>query len=340
MSRSSRAIGAVLLLLAAPALAQQKFPGIGRAATPAEIAAWDIDVRPDFKGLPKGSGSVSKGEQVWEAKCTSCHGTFGESNEVFSPLVGGTTKEDIAAGRVKSLVTGDVARTTLMKVSTLSTLWDYVNRAMPWNAPKSLAVDEVYAVVAYLLSLGDIVPGDFTLSDRNIAEVQQRLPNRNGMTREHGLWDVKGRPDVRNVACMRDCPVDATIASALPDHARGSHGNLREQYRPIGPARAVDTSAGAASASVAAAPASSPMAELAKAKGCMACHAVDRKLVGPGYQEVAAKYRGDGSAVAKLAAKVREGGSGTWGPVPMPPNPALAEADAKGLVQWILEGAK
>ena len=67
---------------------QKPWSGIGRAATPAEIAAWDIDVRADFKGLPKGSGSVDQGMEVWDAKCASCHGTFGESNEVFSPLVG------------------------------------------------------------------------------------------------------------------------------------------------------------------------------------------------------------------------------------------------------------
>ncbi len=65
-----------------------------------EIAAWDIDVRPDFKGLPKGSGSVAQGMDVWEAQCASCHGVFGESNEVFTPLVGGTTKEDVKTGRV------------------------------------------------------------------------------------------------------------------------------------------------------------------------------------------------------------------------------------------------
>ena len=59
------------------------------------MAAWDIDVRPDFKGLPKGSGSVEKGQELWEAKCAHCHGVFGESNEVFSPLIGGTSAEDI-----------------------------------------------------------------------------------------------------------------------------------------------------------------------------------------------------------------------------------------------------
>jgi S-disulfanyl-L-cysteine oxidoreductase SoxD len=144
----------LLLTLASFASAEtpSKYPGIGRAATPAEIKAWDIDVRPDFTGLPAGSGSVAKGQAVWEAKCASCHGTFGESNEVFSPLVGGTTAEDIKVGRVKALQES-VARTTFMKVSSISTLWDYINRAMPWNAPKSLSTEEVYASLAYLLHL-------------------------------------------------------------------------------------------------------------------------------------------------------------------------------------------
>jgi cytochrome c len=74
---------------------------------PAEIHAWDIDVRPDFKGLRPGSGSVAQGEEVWEAKCASCHGSFGESNEVHTPLIGGTTKDDIKTGRVASLAKGD-----------------------------------------------------------------------------------------------------------------------------------------------------------------------------------------------------------------------------------------
>src|SRR4051812_33223300 len=80
--------------LVIPAQAGTQYPGIGRLATPAEIKAWDIDVRPDFKGLPPGSGSVAQGQVVWEAKCQQCHGTFGESNEVFQPLVGGTTADD------------------------------------------------------------------------------------------------------------------------------------------------------------------------------------------------------------------------------------------------------
>lgn len=74
----------------AAAQAAEKYPGIGRAATPAEVKAWDIDVRPDFQGLPAGSGTVAKGQDVWEGKCAHCHGVFGESNEFFSPLIGGT----------------------------------------------------------------------------------------------------------------------------------------------------------------------------------------------------------------------------------------------------------
>ncbi len=338
MSRCTSGLAVAALALALPLAAQAAFPGIGRAATPAEIAAWDIDVRPDFKGLPKGSGSVARGEQLWEAKCTPCHGSFGESNEVFAPLVGGTRKEDIQAGRVKTLVTGDVARTTLMKVSTVSTLWDYIRRAMPWNAPKSLSPDEVYAVLAYLLNLGDIVAADFVLSNENIAEVQKRLPNRNGMQREHGLWDVKGKPDVRNVACMKDCPVSATVASALPEHAIGAHGNLRDQNRPVGPARGIDTSGGqSAPATVAAV---SPALGLAQSKGCMACHAVDKRVVGPGYQEIAAKYKGEAGIEARLVAKVKAGGTGTWGTIPMPPHPALSDEETGGLVRWILDGAR
>src|SRR5690349_17931410 len=189
------------------------YPGVGRPATPAEIAAWDIDVRPDFKGLPPGSGSVTQGQKIWDDRCASCHGTFGESNEVFTPLVGGTTADDIKTGRVKSLTSGDVARTTLMKVATVSTLWDYIRRAMPWNAPKSLSVDEVYAVLAYLLNLGDILPADYVLSDRNIAEVKQRMPNRNGMTRNHWLWVIKCKPDVPNTPCRKDCAVERGVSS-------------------------------------------------------------------------------------------------------------------------------
>ena len=77
-------------------------------------------------------------------------------------------------------------------------------------------------------------------------------------------------------------------------------------------------------------------AELAKAKNCMACHALDKKLVGPAYKDVAAKYAGDKDAVNKLAKKIREGGTGVWGQVPMPANPQVSEAEAQTLAKWVL----
>ena len=351
------ALAASAVLLADIAQAQSAgYPNIGRTATATEIAAWDIDVRPDFKGLPKGAGSVAKGMQVWEAKCASCHGVFGESNEVFAPIVGGTTADDIKSGRVARLTdSGFPGRTTLMKLSSLSTLWDYINRAMPWNAPKTLSTEEVYAVTAYVLNLGGVVPDNFTLSDRNMADVQKRLPNRNGTTTEHALWPgpafAKARPDVRARACMTHCATEATIASFLPEHARNSHGNLAEQNRSVGAQRGADTSApaGAAAQARPAAPAATPaaadsvaaatVAGLTRQHTCTACHGVDTRMLGPSFREISNKYAGRSDAAAYLAGKVISGGAGVWGATPMPPQ-ALGEADAKAIAQWLADGAK
>jgi cytochrome c len=321
------------LLACTTALAQERFPGIGRGATPAEIAAWDIDVRPDFKGLPRGAGSVKQGEEIWEAKCAACHGSFGESNAFFPPVAGGTTADDVARGRVAALAKPGEQRTTLMKLSQVSTLWDYINRAMPWNAPRTLAADEVYALTAYILSLGRIVPDDFVLSERNIAEVQKRLPNRDGMMPYPALWDVRGKGDVRNVACMKDCPAGGRITSRLPDAARGAHGNLAEQNRPIGPVRGLATGPIAAAAP---AQAADPARALAEKSGCLACHGARQRLVGPSLAEIGARYRGDGGAEQRLVGKVQAGGQGVWGAVPMPPHPNLSEGEIRALVRWVL----
>lgn len=335
-------LGLCLLLAAAGAWAQGGYPGIGRSATPAEIKAWDIDVRADLTGLPRGSGSVKKGEAVWEQKCASCHGIFGESNEVFPPIVGGTKQADIDKGRTAALLTPEQGRTTLMKLAYIATLWDYVNRAMPWNAPKTLSVEEVYAVTAFMLNLGNIVPEDFVLSDANMAEVQKRLPNRNGLTRAHGLWQVRGKADVNNKACMRDCPVEGRIVSQLPQYARDAHGNLAEQNRIFGPVRGIQTVAVAGGTSAPVAPVAPAAAakSLAERTGCLACHGIANKLVGPGLAEVAAKYKDEGGAEARLVNKLRQGSAGAWGQIPMPPQPRLREEDVVLLVKWILGGAK
>lgn len=87
---------------------------------------------------------------------------------------------------------------------------------------------------------------------------------------------------------------------------------------------------------VAAAPAAFANAELAQKKSCMACHATDKKLVGPSFKDVAAKYAGDKTAAAKLATKIQKGGSGAWGQIPMPANPQVNDAEAKQLADWVL----
>ena len=355
LSRQAAVIAATLSALSFGAAHAQNQPwhNMGRDATPAEVKAWDIDVRPDFKGLPKGAGSVSLGEEVWVAKCSSCHGDFGESNEVFTPIIGGTTKKDIETGRVAALVEGAPAtapqKTTIMKVATVSTLWDYINRAMPWNNPKTLKPDEVFGVVAYLLSLAEIVRADFVLSDKNIAQVQKRMPNRNGMAFYEPMWKVNGKGDVKNVACMKDCAIDPKVKSFLPDFARDAHGNIQQQNRVIGPVRGADTTkpppkglvSAASAAAVAPAASSGPnLNNLLAANACTACHGVKNKIVGPGFNEVAAKYKGRADAEAYLVGKIKQGGSGVWGSIPMPAQPQMSDADAKAIAQWIAAGAK
>ncbi len=314
------------------------FPGIGRPATVNEVKAWDIDVRPDFKGLPPGKGSVATGETVWETKCASCHGIFGESNEVFTAIAGGIRPRDIEVGRVSSLTDGtQPVRSTLMKVSQLSTLWDYVNRAMPWNAPKSLTTDEVYASVAYMLHLNDIVPADFTLSNENMAAVQQRLPNRNGMTVAHGLWELRGKPDVRATACMKNCDVPAQVSSSIPDYARNAHGNLAEQSRALG-VRGVTTTVNNSDVAPLAAKAGVPTVTMLISKhGCAACHGFDSKLLGPSFAEINKKYADRGDRISYLSERIRAGGSGVWGAIPMPPQAQLPADDIATIAQWLSE---
>lgn len=356
-------ISLTLLAFGGVALAQSagKITGLGRDATPKEVAAWDIDVRPDFKGLPAGSGTVAQGQDVWEAKCASCHGFFGESGEVFSPIIGGVQPKDLQTGHVANLITpGYPGRTTFMKVASISTVWDFVNRAMPWNAPKTLKTDEVYAVVAFMLNIATIVPDNFTLNEKTIRDVQARMPNRNGMTTEHALWPGKefggaSKPDTRNVACMKDCIPEPKLASFLPDFARNAHGNLAEQNRlvgaqkgadttqpepkigdrptlPVAPKAPVEAPAGGADAGK---PDAKKAVALLQKNGCLICHGMSNKIVGPAYTDIAKKYSGQ---VDYLANKIKSGGAGVWGPIPMPPQ-ALSAADAKTIAVWLAAGA-
>lgn len=359
MSRFRKALAVAALaggLASLTAVAQQPWDELGRAATEAEIAAWDIDVRPDFKGLPPGSGSVDEGMDLWEETCAVCHGIFGEANTTFTPLVGGTSAEDVETGHVGSLARGDhPGATTFMKVPTISTIWDYIYRAMPWDHPKSLSADQVYAVTAYLLNLAEIVPDDFELSNENMAEVQERMPNRKGMTLEHAMWpgdefgtaDIK--PDVQAKACMENCGDAPQVTSEIPDTERNTWGNLREQNRSVGPQRGADTSQPEGKLGDARGPvkvvgpkdvggggANARALALIQEGGCAACHGVVRSMVGPAYVDIAKRYPGE---VDYLTGRILAGGSGDWGDVIMPPQD-IPEDDARLIAEWIAAGAE
>ncbi len=337
MFNLGKVLAATITLMAPLAFAGEygdALNALGRAATAEEVAAWDIDVRPDFKGLPAGSGSVEAGEEIWLDQCAACHGDFGDSNEVFAPIaLGNINPQDIENGRVAALMNPAVVRTTLMKVSTLSTIWDYINRAMPWNAPKSLETDEVYALVAYLLNLGYIVDDDFVLNEQNIVDVQALMPNRNGTTRDHGLWAVTDKPDVVGSDCTKNCKVDTAVTSFLPAYAMNAHGNLRDQMRDFGPYRGLQTAPVAEAVAVEAV-IDRPTNVLAE-NGCNGCHQMDKPLVGPAFSAIIAKYSQRSDAADYLAEKIKNGGSGAWGSIPMPPMSQIDDETIRTIANWL-----
>jgi S-disulfanyl-L-cysteine oxidoreductase SoxD len=151
--------------------------GIGRVATPAEIAGWDIDVRADGRGLPAGHGSVREGEKIFAGTCAACHGAKGEGKPA-----------DRLAGGFGTLATSKPVRTVGSYWPYATTLFDYIRRAMPFNAPQSLTADQIYAVSAYILYLNNIVSEDTVLDAASLPRV--RMPNRDGFT------SPDPRPDV------------------------------------------------------------------------------------------------------------------------------------------------
>lgn len=204
MSRwASRVAVAMLFALAASAHAQTRKNaarnyGIGRSISAEQIAGWDIDVRPDGQGAPPGRGSVKDGEKVYLDKCAACHGEFGESAGRWP---------QIAQGK-GTLASHDPVKTVGSYFPYLSSVFDYIRRAMPFGDAESLSNDELYAVTAYVLSLNDIVDDKFVLSKDTWGNV--KMPNQGGFydddreKTEKAFW--KPNP------CMKDCrgPVKIT----------------------------------------------------------------------------------------------------------------------------------
>jgi hypothetical protein len=159
---------------------------IGRAATPEEIKAQDIDVGPAGLELPEGKGSVSQGAMVYGAKCASCHGLKGEGIAPFPKLVGRDPRDGFPFGR-----DGALSRTIGNYWPHATTVFDYVRRTMPFLQPGSLANDEVYAVTAWLLAQNEIIPADATLDAAGLRAV--KMPARDRFVRD----DRKGGAEVR-----------------------------------------------------------------------------------------------------------------------------------------------
>jgi cytochrome c len=189
----------VLACGVALATAQSTKPsyGIGRVATQQEIAGWDIDVRPDGQGLPDGKGSVKDGEEVYMAKCAACHGEFGE----------GAGRWPHVAGGQGSLASHDPNKTVGSYFPYLSSVFDYVRHTMPFGDAQSMTNDELYATVAYLLYLNDIVDEKFVLTKETFKTI--KMPNAGGFidddrrSAEKAFWNDK--------PCMKDCKPEATI---------------------------------------------------------------------------------------------------------------------------------
>jgi cytochrome c len=188
---NSRKLAAALALIATcsvPAFGQSHGPGYfgyGRAPNQAETAGWSIAVRPDGQGLPPGKGSVSQGADVYMDQCAACHGTFGEGETRYPKLAGGSLKgerPDPTVGNYWPFAT---------------TLWDYINRAMPFSAPHQLSADQVYAITAYVLNLNNIVGADFVADRESLPKV--KMPNLDGF-----VWNDP-RPDTHESDCMTAC---------------------------------------------------------------------------------------------------------------------------------------
>jgi cytochrome c len=179
--------------------------GVGREALPEEIAAWNIDVRPDGTGLPEGSGDVWTGEEVFIEQCAVCHGDFAEGRDRWPVLAGG----------MGSLTRDRPVKTVGSYWPYLSTVWDYVNRAMPFGYAQSLTPDEVYAITAYLLYSNGIVEDDFTLSRENFTEVE--MPNEDGFFMDDR--EETEMPAFTRDVCMEDCKesVEITMRAAVLD---------------------------------------------------------------------------------------------------------------------------
>jgi len=171
--------------------------GLGRVAYPEEIAAWDVDVLPDGRGLPEGSGNAYDGEEIYVEKCAACHGDFAE----------GVGNWPVLAGGFDTLADKDPVKTVGSYWPYLSTVWDYVHRSMPFGEAGTLTADETYAIVAYILYSNDVIDDEFELSRETFLDVE--MHNAEGFV-------IDDRPELeysqwRGEPCMENCKDEVKV---------------------------------------------------------------------------------------------------------------------------------
>lgn len=302
----SISIGAIVAVMAVP-VAAQTF-GLGRAALPEEIAAWNFDIHPDGTGLPEGQGDAIVGEEIFAAKCAACHGDFAEGIDNWPKLAGG----------MDTLDRKDPLKTVGSYWPYLSTSFDYIRRSMPYGNAGTLTTDETYAIVAYILYSNDLVEDDFVLSKDSFLDVE--MPNADGFIlddraeTELAIWT--GEP------CMTDCKdtVEVTMRALVLDvtpeetaDAAGVEAAAQEEAVTAEPAVvATQQEAAPEAVMVAAAPETIVAGEKVFRK-CKACHQVGdgaKNRVGPVLNGVMGASAGhiDGFKYSKpLMAKAAEG---------------------------------
>ena len=168
MSLRNAALGAALLLMASPVMAADS-PNLGHKVSEADLAFWDLSVQPDGANLPAGKGTAIEGAKLFASRCAPCHGADGVKNDYnLPPLQGGQG----------SLATPRPLKTIGSYWPYATTIFDYVRRAMPFDDPKSLSADEVYAVTAYLLKMNGIIGETDVIDANTLPKVE--MPNRDG----------------------------------------------------------------------------------------------------------------------------------------------------------------
>lgn len=187
-----RGLSIVAALCSSGALAGEKrvagHYGLGTTPTQAQIDGWAVAARPDGQGLPPGNGSVAQGAEIYIDQCAACHGTFGEGEGRYPKLAGGE-------------LTGERPEPTVGSYWPFAvTLFDYINRAMPFPSPHQLSTDQVYAMTAYILNLNNIVDNNFVADKDSLPKV--KMPHH-----DFFVWRDP-RPDTSAKECMKDC-VDA-----------------------------------------------------------------------------------------------------------------------------------